>query len=73
MLHLRIIDSNIFMNTEKDTMRWAERWSRHPWGRYAFYDSGTLLRWREVVKGPHREAMEAILKEREKGRGKPEK
>ena len=41
--------------------------------RYAFYDSGTLLRWREVVKGPHREAMEAIRKERAKEGGKPEK
>lgn len=32
--------------------------------RYAFYDSGTLLRWREAVKGSHRGAMEEILQER---------
>lgn len=32
--------------------------------RYAFFDNGTLLRWREVVKGPHRVAMEEILRER---------
>lgn len=32
--------------------------------RYAFYDSGTLLRWRAAVKGSHRWAMEEILRER---------
>lgn len=32
--------------------------------RYAFYDSGTLMRWREAVKGCHRGAMEEILRER---------
>lgn len=32
--------------------------------QYRVFDSRTLLRWSQVIVGPHREAMEAILRER---------
>jgi len=32
--------------------------------RYRIYSSEVLRRWTAVVKGPHRRAMEALLKER---------
>lgn len=32
--------------------------------RYAIYDDETLLRWMNAVKGSHREAMAALLRER---------
>ena len=35
--------------------------------RYAFASSDVLRQWMTVVTGPHREAMAALLSEREKG------
>ena len=32
--------------------------------QYQCFDSRTLLRWAQAVVGPHREAMEAILRQR---------
>ena len=32
--------------------------------RYGAFSDGVLLRWMEVVTGPHREAMEEILRRR---------
>ncbi len=32
--------------------------------RYSGYDDATLRRWMEAVKGSHRAAMEALLKDR---------
>ena len=32
--------------------------------QYRTFDSRTLKRWSQVIVGPHREAMEAILRER---------
>lgn len=40
--------------------------------RYRVFSDQVLERWREVVTGPHREAIEAILRRREEKRP-PEK
>ncbi len=32
--------------------------------RYRIFDSATLRRWAQAVTGSHREAMEALLRER---------
>lgn len=32
--------------------------------QYRVFDSRTLKRWSQVIVGPHREAMEAVLRER---------
>ena len=32
--------------------------------QYRAFDSRILHRWRQVIVGPHREAMEAVLRER---------
>ena len=37
--------------------------------RYSAFSDGVLLRWMEVVTGPHREAMEAILQKRGSRKG----
>lgn len=33
-------------------------------GQYRGFDSQTLRRWCQVIVGPHRAAMEAVLRER---------
>ena len=34
--------------------------------QYAIFSDETLEKWRRVITGPHREAIEAILRERRK-------
>lgn len=38
--------------------------------RYGIFSDETLASWIPVVTGPHRAAMEALLKERQEGRSK---
>lgn len=35
--------------------------------QYRAFDSRTLKRWSQVIVGPHREAIEAVLRERGDG------
>ena len=34
--------------------------------QYAIFSDETLKKWRGVITGPHREAMDAVLRERRK-------